>query len=102
MTPAGECYEFKGFAIGAKSQSSKTYIENNINEMENAELDELIQHGLKAIKAGYKEENEDMSGKNIEVYGLDQEKGFHQIDEEVVQTYIDGLGGSRRIEEETP
>ena len=99
LNPAGECFEFKSFAIGAKSQSSKTYIEKHVGEFEGLGMDEMIVHGLKAIGAGYKDEKEPMSGKNVEVYTLERGQPFSLVAPEVVQTYIDGLSPNRIQEE---
>ena len=99
MNPAGECYEFKSFAIGAKSQSAKTYIEKNVESFANLGVDELILHGLKAIKSGYKDEKEEMSGKNIEVYALDRQEALRLVSPEVVQTYISQLNPNKIQEE---
>ena len=99
LNPAGECFEFQSFAIGAKSQSAKTYIEKHVSEFKGMGVDELIQHGLRAIGSGYKDEKEPMSGKNIEVYSLERDQLFRLVSPEVVQTYIDGLNPNRIQEE---
>ena len=99
MNPSGECYEFKSFAIGAKSQSAKTYIEKNVDSFGDMEVDDLIIQGLKAISSGYKDEKEDMSGKNIEVYALDLQEELRMISPDVVQSYIDQLNPNKIQEE---
>ena len=99
LNPSGECFEFKSFAIGAKSQSAKTYIEKNVESFSNLGVDELIMHGLRAIKSGYKDEKEEMSGKNIEVYALDREEEMRMVSSEVVGTYIDNLNPNKIQEE---
>ena len=99
LNPSGDCFEFKSFAIGAKSQSAKTYIEKNVESFSNLGVDELIMHGLRAIKSGYKDEKEEMSGKNIEVYALDREEEMRMVSSEVVGTYIDNLNPNKIQEE---
>ena len=99
LNPSGDCFEFKSFAIGAKSQSAKTYIEKNVESFSNLGVDELIMHGLRAIKSGYKDEKEEMSGKNIEVYALDREEEMRMVSSEVVETYIDNLNPNKIHEE---
>ena len=99
LNPSGDCFEFKSFAIGAKSQSAKTYIEKNVESFSNLGVDELIMHGLRAIKSGYKDEKEEMSGKNIEVYALDREEEMRMVSSEVVETYIDNLNPNKIQEE---
>ena len=56
-------------------------------------------HGLRAIKSGYKDEKEEMSGKNIEVYALDREEEMRMVSSEVVGTYIDNLNPNKIQEE---
>ena len=99
LNPSGDCFEFKSFAIGAKSQSAKTYIEKNVESFSNLGVDELIMHGLRAIKSGYKDEKEEMSGKNIEVYALDREEEMRIVSSKVVGTYIDNLNPNKIQEE---
>lgn len=38
-------------AIGARSQSAKTYLEKNYETFANLSWEELAKHGLKALKA---------------------------------------------------
>jgi len=48
--PSGNYYDYKAQSIGARSQSAKTYLEKKFETFENATLDELIKHGLTAIR----------------------------------------------------
>lgn len=47
--------------------------------------------GLAAIKAGYRDEKEDMSGKNIEVSVI-TESGFRTLGEQEIGEYMTNLG----------
>jgi len=76
INPAGEAIQYQAYAIGAKSQSTKTYLEKYMSHFKDASLDELIMYGLAAIKAGYRDEAEEMSDKNIEVSLLSKNFGF--------------------------
>jgi 20S proteasome subunit alpha 6 len=49
--PSANFYEYKAMAIGAKCQSAKTYLEKNFETFENVSKDELIKHGVKALRA---------------------------------------------------
>ena len=42
--------EYKGAAIGARSQSARTYLERNFEQFTNVSLDELVVHGLNALR----------------------------------------------------
>jgi 20S proteasome subunit alpha 6 len=37
-------------AIGARSQSARTYLEKLLSEFPNCKLDDLIKHGLRALR----------------------------------------------------
>ncbi|KAI9762840.1 MAG: hypothetical protein M4579_000193 [Chaenotheca gracillima] len=48
--PSGMTQEMVACAIGARSQMARTYLERNLDKFEGASRDELIQHGLRALK----------------------------------------------------
>src|ERR1700744_4009402 len=48
--PSGITLEMTACAIGARSQMARTYLERHLDEFENCSRDELIAHGLKALK----------------------------------------------------
>jgi 20S proteasome subunit alpha 6 len=48
--PSGNFYAWKTQAIGARAQSAKTYLEKNYTHFENATAEELIKHGLLALR----------------------------------------------------
>ncbi len=43
-------YEYHAHAIGARSQSARTYLEQHHAEFADASLEDLIQHGLNALR----------------------------------------------------
>jgi 20S proteasome subunit alpha 6 len=48
--PDGNFFEYKAYAIGARSQSAKTYFEKHFAEFPDASRDELINHALLALR----------------------------------------------------
>src|ERR1700722_3730903 len=48
--PSANYYECKCMAIGARSQSARTYLEKHVGEFPDASLDELIKHALRALR----------------------------------------------------
>lgn len=46
--PSGNVYEYYAYALGERSQSSKTYIEKFFETFPEASRDELIEHGVRA------------------------------------------------------
>ena len=54
--PSANYYEYKAMAIGAKCQSAKTYLEKNFETFDKVSRDELIAHGVRALRASAQEE----------------------------------------------
>jgi len=64
--PSGNVYEYHAYSIGARSQSARTYFENNFKKFPHANIEKLILHGLKALKSAAQEENE-LTSKSVEI-----------------------------------
>jgi 20S proteasome subunit alpha 6 len=91
LTPGGDSVEYEAWSIGAKSQSSKTYLENNQGKFHDSNDETLILHGLASIKAGYRDEKEEMGPRNIEV-SLVNEFGFKTFSEKEIGELLGKLG----------
>lgn len=85
--PSGDYLEYFGYSIGDKSQSSRTYLENNMRRYANCDLNTLILHGLKALKSGYRDD-EELTGKNVEVAHISRDDGFVQLNEEQINDFL--------------
>lgn len=48
--PSGNFYECKAMAIGARSQSARTYLEKHLATFNACSLDELIKHALRSLR----------------------------------------------------
>src|SRR5690349_801240 len=48
--PTGTNYEYFANSIGSRSQSARTYLEKHLEEFGECELQDLIVHGLNALK----------------------------------------------------
>lgn len=55
---SGQVLEYRGTAIGARSQSSRTYLERTFEEFPDASGDELILHGLRALRDSLAQDKE--------------------------------------------
>lgn len=58
FSPSGVTYEYYAMAIGARSQSAKTYLERHFEEFADSSLDELIMHGLNALRDTLQQDKE--------------------------------------------
>ncbi|KAL2039043.1 hypothetical protein N7G274_008092 [Stereocaulon virgatum] len=56
--PSGMTQEMIACAIGARSQMARTYLERHLDEFANASRDELIKHGLLALKESLPQDKE--------------------------------------------
>ena len=63
--PSGNYFEYIAMAIGARSQSAKTYLEKNFETFAPLGWEELVKHGLKALKASAQET--ELSEHNVSV-----------------------------------
>jgi len=58
FSPSGTSYEYFAMSIGARSQSAKTYLENHYQKFESCSLEELINHGLYALRETLQQDKE--------------------------------------------
>jgi len=64
--PSANYFDCKAMAIGARSQSARTYLEKKLEDINNCELDELINHALRALRDTLPNEVE-LSTKNVSI-----------------------------------
>lgn len=50
FSPSGVFADYRAMAIGARSQSARTYLEKNVESYEACDLDALMLHALKALR----------------------------------------------------
>ena len=77
--PSANFYEYTAMAIGAKCQSAKTYLEKNFESFGNTGRDELITHGVKALRASAAEQ--ELTIHNVSVAVVSAEEKFHLLDQ---------------------
>ncbi|KAF8639709.1 hypothetical protein AX17_000971 [Amanita inopinata Kibby_2008] len=58
FAPSGNSYEYYAMSIGARSQSAKTYLEKHYESFETCSLEELITHGLHALRETLQQDKE--------------------------------------------
>jgi len=78
--PSGLTPEMTACAIGARSQMARTYLERNLEKFENATKEELVVHGLKALKESLAQDKElSVENTSVAVCGVRQ-KGMKQME----------------------
>ena len=74
--PSGMTQEMSACAIGGRSQMARTYLERHMGGFEGASREELIAHGLKALKESLSQEKElSVENTSVAVVGWDEESG---------------------------
>lgn len=62
VVPSANFFNCKAMSIGARSQSARTYLERHLNEFTDCSKDELICHGIQAIRGTLP--NDELVGKD--------------------------------------
>ncbi|KAK9380688.1 nucleophile aminohydrolase [Kockiozyma suomiensis] len=102
--PSGTVLEYFGAAIGARSQSARTYLERNFESFPDCTAEELVLHGLRALRDTLAQDKELLiQNTSIGLVGLDTP--FKLYDNEDVGEWLEKLGdvgssrGRRQAEE---
>ncbi|RUP45500.1 hypothetical protein BC936DRAFT_148086 [Jimgerdemannia flammicorona] len=89
--PSGNFFEYYAMSIGARAQSAKTYLERYHEEFPEASLDQLVKHGLYALRDTLQQDKElNIHNTSIGIVGKDQQ--FTIIEGEELQRYLGLLG----------
>ncbi|KAK9385899.1 nucleophile aminohydrolase [Lipomyces mesembrius] len=95
--PSGTVLEYFGAAIGARSQSARTYLERNFDQFPEASLEDLVIHGLRALRDTLAQDKQLLAqNTSIGIVGLDTK--FTLYDNDDVRGWLEKLGdvGSTR------
>lgn len=87
--PSGVYSEYKATAIGSRAQAARTYLERTYETYADASMDDLINHALLALKESA--QDHDINSRNISIAVVGTDQPYKQMDDELVQPYIDRL-----------
>jgi len=89
--PSGMVLEYKGAAIGARSQSARTYLERAFEEFVDSSREELVLHGLKALRDSLAQDKElTTANTSVSVVGIGE--NFKLYDGDEVGEWLEKLG----------
>jgi len=97
FSPSGNSYEYYAMSIGARSQSAKTYLEKHYESFTDSSLEELITHGLHALRETLQQDKElTISNTSIGIVGPagEHERGvpaggpFRILEGEPIEVYL--------------
>lgn len=81
FSPSGMTQEMLACAIGARSQMARTYLERHLDQFTNCSRDELIKHGLLALKESLPQDKElTVDNTSLAVIGLGEKDGKKKVD----------------------
>ncbi len=77
-------------AIGARSQSAKTYMEKHLDDFNDCNEEELIKHALKAL-SGCVSADKELDTANTCIMVIGEGKSLQLIEGDSVQPYLDAI-----------
>jgi 20S proteasome subunit alpha 6 len=106
--PSGMTEEMQAFAIGARSQMARTYLERNLDEFLKCGREELVKHGLKALKESLVQDKEltventsvGVVGFGVGKDGVKAVEPFKVFDGQEVRAWIDSVAEEEGAREE--
>lgn len=93
--PSGSVLEYVGTAIGARSQAARTYLERSFEEFPESSLEELVVHGLNALRDTLAQDKE-LTVKNTSIAYVGKDTPFTLLDEDLVVPWLDRLDSVSR------
>lgn len=88
--PSGQYFEFKGMAIGARSQAGRTYLEKHFESFAQLPVDDLITHALLALRETLATGTE-LSSNNVAVGYVDADQNFTILEDDLIAPYVDAV-----------
>lgn len=93
--PSANYYDCKAMAIGARSQSARTYVEKHLDKFHDSSLDELIAHGLRSLRDTLPSEI-NLTNKNCSLGVVGKDMDFTIFDDDKIDQYLALIEGEER------
>jgi len=85
--PSANYFDCKAMAIGARSQSARTYLEKHLDSFPTCTLNELMRHGLLALRECLPNDME-LNSKNVSIAVVGKGQPFTVYDDEQVEQFL--------------
>merc|ERR1719351_236843 len=95
ICPSANYYDCRAMAIGARSQAARTYLEKFLDDFKDCELEELVKHGLRALRDTLPNEI-DLTNKNVSIAVVGKDTPFAIHDDAKVDPFLAGIEGEER------
>jgi len=93
--PSANYYDCKAMAIGARSQSARTYLERKLDELADVTREELIRHALRALRDTLPNDVE-LTNKNCSIAVVGKGEKLAIYDDDDVSPFLEGLDQEER------
>jgi len=87
-SPSGNYFEYKAQAMGARSQSARTYLEKHFETFDDLSLDELCKHALESLKGVAPK---GLTSKNITLAFVGKDLPFTVLEDDAVRPHLEGV-----------
>ncbi|KAG5518641.1 hypothetical protein PMAC_002610 [Pneumocystis sp. 'macacae'] len=91
--PSGSTLEYIGASIGARSQSARTYLERSVDFFSDATMENLILHGLRALRDSLAQDKE-LTSLNTSIAVVGKDMPFRIIENDDVSEWLLKLDGT--------
>lgn len=91
--PAGNYFEYFAHAIGARNQAAKTYLEKKYEGFPQCSADELIQHGVNALKETVRTRDLKLTTDNVSVMVVGLDMDLRHLNDDELQPFVDKVEG---------
>ena len=88
VMPSGQYLEYKGMAIGARSQAARTYLEKHFESFGDLSKDELIKHALLALRETLGTGSE-LTSSNAAVAFVSADDTLTILEDEAIAPYVE-------------
>lgn len=99
--PSANYYDCKAMAIGARSQSARTYLEKHLDKFPDSNLEELIKHGLRSLRDTLPSEV-NLTSKNCSLGVVGKDQDFTIYDDDEVEPFLAMIEGEERGSRQPP
>ncbi|XP_050058383.1 proteasome subunit alpha type-1 [Aphis gossypii] len=93
--PSANYTNCKAMAIGSRSQSARTYLERNLEVFKEASLEELLKHGMRALRDTLPNDV-NLTSKNVSIGVVGKDQLFEVYSEEKTQEKLALIEGEER------
>lgn len=93
--PSANYYDCKAMSIGSRSQSARTYLEKHLDEFKGLTLNDLVRHGLLALRECLPNDLE-LNDKNLSIAVVGKDRKFEIYDDENIQQWLDLITAEER------